>query len=154
MDPDSQKLNTDVQLSHQKHVGTCLAYRIFATKQLHSRYRMLRSFLLQLQLINAARDKQRQKLCGGPQEAARRLSVLAASAMYDGARRRCSQWLAERNERQLLEDEERNAMKKKKRAMAQRQQHTVNEHQHQHQPAEDEGEDANTRSADEDDESD
>lgn len=98
-----QSLVTDISLTQQEQIETCLTYRLFAVGQLHQRYRRLRLFFAQLVCRIATRSLQVKHLCGGDAEAEERIKMLGAGLMLGAVEEACLRWKAVQNARQLVE---------------------------------------------------
>ena len=99
-----QSLVTDISLTQQEQIETCLAYRLFAVGQLHQRYRRLRLFFAQLVCRVAARAHLTRHLCGVDSDADERVKMVGACLMLGAVEEACLRWTAVHNERQLVED--------------------------------------------------
>lgn len=104
-------LATQISLTQQEQIETCLTYRLFAVGQLHQRYRKLRLFYAQLGCRVMSRASQATHLCGGQADADERIKIMGACLMLGIAEQACLRWTAVQNERQLVEGMKREVTK-------------------------------------------
>lgn len=97
------KLATQISLTQQEQIETCLTYRLFAVGQLHQRYRKLRLFYAQFGCRVVSRASQATHLCGGQGDATERVKIVSACLMLGIVEEACLKWTAVQNERQLVE---------------------------------------------------
>lgn len=130
-DDQKNQLTNLLNCTHQKQLEQCLRFRTFAVKNVIQKQRLLLEYFCMEQWCLLNRRQYSSKLCGQDGNAMERLKVIVGRMLIEKMEERCSAWVAERNERQLVLAEERENEKRQRKLKKQKQGSSIMKGGHQ-----------------------